>query len=198
MRRSVQHLPSRARARRRGRMTLSCCQKSGQLFSHSLYLLAMVLMYFRRAGLRTEEYRTYFFPCLFLANQFEEDIPFHREIYTWARGWKWTLKKEQLLHLRNLLLIRMTFRAWVDRTTCDLIMAEDPDHWAWKRERKIHHSWAIHRFRRDDEELRIKCPWISPLPCHLCNINLHPCKGEVAENILSQTDTKEEPGTADS
>ncbi|XP_040278218.1 speedy protein 1-A-like [Bufo bufo] len=132
------------------------------------YLLAMVLTYFRRAGLPTEEYRKYFFPSLFLANQFEEDEPFREEIYPWAFGWTWTIQREQFHQLRNLLFIRMGFRAWVDRATCDLIMAQDPGHWAWKRERKVHHSWAIRQFRRKDTEFTIKGPWISPEPCSLC------------------------------
>ncbi|XP_077155244.1 speedy protein 1-A-like [Ranitomeya variabilis] len=93
------------------------------------YLLAMVVTYFRRARLRSSEYGTFFFPALFLANQFEEDVPYQKEIYRWALGWTWSMKKDQLLQIRNDLLTRMGFRAWVDRATCDLIMAQDPDHW---------------------------------------------------------------------
>ncbi|XP_044141722.1 speedy protein 1-B-like [Bufo gargarizans] len=119
------------------------------------YLLAMVLTYFRRANLRTEEYRTYFFPSLFLANQFEEEEFFRREIYPWALGLMWMIQKKQLHHLRDQMLIRMGFRAWVERETCDLIMAQDPDHCTWKRERKVHHSWAIRQCRRDNADFTI-------------------------------------------
>ncbi|XP_044141720.1 speedy protein 1-A-like [Bufo gargarizans] len=142
------------------------------------YLLAMVLTYFRRANLRTEEYRTYFFPSLFLANQFEEEEFFRREIYPWALGLMWMIQKKQLHHLRNQMLIRMGFRAWVERETCDLIMAQDPDHCAWKRERKVHHSWAIRQCRRDDVDFTITGTWITPAPCSLCNTILHPCQEE--------------------
>ncbi|XP_040278072.1 speedy protein 1-A-like [Bufo bufo] len=142
------------------------------------YLLAMVLTYFRRANLRTEEYRTYFFPSLFLANQFEEDELFRQEIYPWALGLMWMIQRKQLHHLRNQILIRMGFRAWVDRETCDLIMAQDPDHCAWKRERKVHHSWAIRQCRRDDVDFTITGTWITPAPCSLCNTILHPCQEE--------------------
>ncbi|XP_073430293.1 speedy protein 1-A-like [Dendrobates tinctorius] len=99
----------------------------------------MVVAYFRRAGLPSSEYGTFFFPALFLANQFEqEDVRYRQKIYRWALGRKWRMKKDRLLQCRNVLLTRMGFRAWVDRDTCDLIMAEDSDHWAWKRERNIH------------------------------------------------------------
>ncbi|KAM4049038.1 speedy protein 1-A-like, partial [Anomaloglossus baeobatrachus] len=107
------------------------------------YLLAMVLVYFKRAGLSPEEYRENFFPSIFLANQFEEDVYFREEIYAWALGRTWEQRKEELHDQRNQLLLRMDFRAWVDRATCDLIMAQDPSHWVWMRNRRIHHSWAI-------------------------------------------------------
>ncbi|XP_069809034.1 speedy protein 1-B-like isoform X1 [Dendropsophus ebraccatus] len=160
------------------------------------YLLAMVLTYFRRAHLRTEEYSTFFFPALFLANQFEEDMFYRQKIYPWAFGWNWTAMKDFFHHLRNQLLLRMGFRAWVARTTCDLTMAQDPEHWAWQRERKDHHSWAIRWYKRDDDDYILRGPWTIPLPCSLCNTIRRPCQGE--ETIQCQADTKEEPGTADS
>ncbi|KAM3930982.1 speedy protein 1-A-like [Leptodactylus fuscus] len=134
------------------------------------YLLAMVLTYFRRAKLRIKEYRQYFFPSLFLANQFEEDEEFRDEMYAWTPGRTLrTIKRNQLLHLRDLMLIKMDFRAWVEKETCDLIMAQDPDHWAWKRQREDHHSWAIRWFRRDISEFTIRGPWTTLPTCSLCN-----------------------------
>ncbi|KAM4040480.1 speedy protein 1-B-like [Anomaloglossus baeobatrachus] len=147
------------------------------------YLLAMVVAYFRRGGLRTAEYRTFFFPSLLLANQFEEDEPYHREIFRWALGWTWTMKKDRLLHLRDVLLTRIGFRAWVSPATCDLIMAQDPDHWAWRRDRNVHHSWAVRWFRRNNA-----------LSCSLCNTA--PSKRKEAKNIC--TDPEEEPETTGS
>ncbi|XP_069806929.1 speedy protein 1-A-like [Dendropsophus ebraccatus] len=157
------------------------------------YLLAMVFAYFRRAGLSTEEYREYFFAALFLANQFEEEEEdFRAEIYPWALGHRWTKKTSRLHDDRNLLLLRMDFKAWVDRSTCDRILAEDPSHWAWTRERKDHHGWAIRYFRRDDRELTTYGPKNSPPSCTLCKtISAHPRKGNVC-----QADTEEEPGTS--
>ncbi|XP_069809035.1 speedy protein 1-A-like isoform X2 [Dendropsophus ebraccatus] len=198
MKRSHQHRHPRRnpRRRRRRRRTTSRSQKNGRLSSDFLYLLAMVLTYFRRAHLRTEEYSTFFFPALFLANQFEEDMFYRQKIYPWAFGWNWTAMKDFFHHLRNQLLLRMGFRAWVARTTCDLTMAQDPEHWAWQRERKDHHSWAIRWYKRDDDDYILRGPWTIPLPCSLCNTIRRPCQGE--ETIQCQADTKEEPGTADS
>ncbi|KAM4054255.1 speedy protein 1-B-like [Anomaloglossus baeobatrachus] len=181
---SVSSLSPKKRPRRRRRQTMtSHSQKSGQLSSHSLYLLAMVFTYFRRGGLRTAEYRTFFFPSLLLANQFEEDEPYHREIFRWALGWTWTMKKDRLLHLRDVLLTRIGFRAWVSPSTCDLIMAQDPDHWAWRIDRNIHHSWAVRWFRRNNA-----------LSCSLCNTT--PSKRKEAKNIC--TDPEGEPETTGS
>ncbi|KAG9466890.1 hypothetical protein GDO78_015937 [Eleutherodactylus coqui] len=119
------------------------------------YLLAMVLVYFRRAGLHTEKYRKNFFPALFLANQMEEELPFRWQIYPWALGNTWMDNTEVLFQHRDQLLHRMGFKAWVDRTTCDLVMAEAPSHWAWTRERQPDHSLAIPMFRMDKEDFII-------------------------------------------
>ncbi|XP_075719728.1 speedy protein 1-B-like [Rhinoderma darwinii] len=160
------------------------------------YLLAMVLVYFKRAGLRTEEYRENFFASLFLANQLEEDEDFRDEIYAWALGSDWEMKTEELHHQRDQLLRRMDFRAWVARTTCDLIMAQDPFHWAWMRNRQIHHSWAIRVSRRNKEEFYTRGPWKSALSCARCrNIILHPCMWKVEGNIISRIDTAVDPET---
>ncbi|XP_075719749.1 speedy protein 1-B-like [Rhinoderma darwinii] len=160
------------------------------------YLLAMVLVYFKRAGLHTEEYRENFFASLFLANQFEEDEDFRDEIYAWALGSDWEVKTEELHHQRDQLLRRMDFRAWVARTTCDLIMAQDPFHWAWMRNRQIHHSWAIRASRRNKEEFYTRGPWKSALSCARCrNIILHPCMWKVEGNIISRIDTAVDPET---
>ncbi|XP_075720048.1 speedy protein 1-B-like isoform X2 [Rhinoderma darwinii] len=156
----------------------------------------MVLVYFKRAGLRTEEYRENFFASLFLANQFEEDEDFRDEIYAWALGRDWEVKTEELHHQRDQLLRRMDFRAWVARTTCDLIMAQDPFHWAWMRNRRNHHSWAIRASRRNKEEFYTRGPWKSALSCARCrNIILHPCMWKVEGNIISRIDTAVDPET---
>lgn len=153
--------------------------RDGCMKTSDKYLLAMVLVYFRRAGLSTMEYRKNFFPALFLANQFEEEEEgFREEIYPWALGRTWFMKRDRLFRARNLLLLRMDFSAWVDRATCDLIMAQDPLHWAWTRERKIHHSWAVPDFRREESQFTVHGPWSIPPSCSLCkNILHHPSEG---------------------
>ncbi|XP_071969461.1 speedy protein 1-A-like [Engystomops pustulosus] len=106
--------------------------------SSDKYLLATVCEYFRRASLPTKHYRNYFFPALYLASQFEEqDSDIRTEILFWALEGFWFLKIEHFLHYRDLLFKRIGFKAWVDLDTCHQIMAEDPTHWAWTRERPI-------------------------------------------------------------
>ncbi|XP_075036518.1 speedy protein 1-A-like isoform X2 [Mixophyes fleayi] len=153
------------------------------------YLLAMVLAYFKRAGLKTEEYRKYFFATLFLASQEEEEkITFMMEIYPWALGW--TLRQER----RNTLLTKMGFQALVDRATCDMIMVEDPTHWTWMSNRKEHNGWTIHR--RNIEEYRIRGPGSSPLSCSLCNAPMnYRIQWEVVGNIICREDLQEESVT---
>ncbi|XP_075037482.1 speedy protein 1-B-like [Mixophyes fleayi] len=157
------------------------------------FLLAMVLAYFKRAGLKTEEYRKYFFAALFLANQVEEEErPFMMEIYPWALGWTWRQRMGRLQDRRNNLLSRMGFYAMVDRASCDMIMAEDPTHWAWMRNRKGHHGWAIRQ--RNTAEYLIRGPGSSPLSCSLCNAPMsHPIQWEVVGNIIFRADPQEEP-----
>ncbi|XP_069803215.1 speedy protein 1-A-like [Dendropsophus ebraccatus] len=161
------------------------------------YLLAMTLAYFKRAGLTIEEYKEYFFASLYLANQFEEDEDFRYEIYAWALGRSWEWRKEELHDQRNYLLYRMDFRAWIDQTTCEEIMAQDPFHWAWIRQRRPHHSWAIRWWRRSAWEFEVQGPWGYPYSCARCrNIILHPCQWKVVGNIISQIETAVDPGTS--
>ncbi|KAG8581521.1 hypothetical protein GDO81_007707 [Engystomops pustulosus] len=104
--------------------------------SSDKYHLATACEYFRRARLPTMHYRNYFFPALYLASQFEEqDSDIRTEILFWALEGFWFLEIEHFLHYRNLLLKKIGFKAWVDLDTCHQIMAEDPTHWAWRRER---------------------------------------------------------------
>ncbi|XP_063790571.1 speedy protein 1-A-like [Pseudophryne corroboree] len=154
------------------------------------YLLAMVLVYFKLAGLKTEEYGRNFFAALFLANQVEEDEQSRREIYPWALGWTWRTKMKRLHQRRDTLLRRMDYRAVVDRATCDLVMAEDPSHWAWMRTRPLHHGWAIRWYHRHWQEYQIRGPESSPLSCSLCSATeSHPTKWEVVGiNICRQSE----------
>ncbi|KAM8939346.1 speedy protein 1-B-like [Pelodytes ibericus] len=149
----------------RGFLAMDTCLRTSDK-----YLLAMVLAYFRRAEMQVKEYnRMNFFVALFLANYVEEDEDFYQQIYPWALGRTWHQLLPQFRHVRDLLWIRLDHQAMVTRDTCEQIMAENPCHWAWARNRKDHHGWAIRWYLRTKEECIIRGPGSSPLLCHLCN-----------------------------
>ncbi|KAM4771036.1 uncharacterized protein WCC33_002840 [Rhinophrynus dorsalis] len=103
-----------------------------ELSSSDKYLLAMVQCYFHRAGLSTGEYTMdNFFAALSLAIGMEEDQHNQRTLSFWS-----ALSRIQHRKKRDHLLTRMDYRGYVSKEECDQIMAEDPDHWAWKRDRK--------------------------------------------------------------
>ncbi|XP_045631541.1 speedy protein C [Ursus americanus] len=108
------------------------------------YLLAMVLVYFRRASLRLREYtHSNLFLALFLANDMEEDVEDPKcVIFLWALGKDWHLQVADFLHQRDKLWARMGFRAMVSRECCEEVMAKEPSHWAWTRERRPQHGGA--------------------------------------------------------
>ncbi|XP_071983567.1 uncharacterized protein [Engystomops pustulosus] len=106
------------------------------------YLLAAVCAYFRRARLPSSQYKYFFFPALYLASQFEDDDPSIRRIlFLCALGPYWFINIDQFLHHRDLMFQKIGFRAWVDVDTCHRLMAQNPTHWAWTREKpRVHPS----------------------------------------------------------
>ncbi|XP_007943165.1 speedy protein C [Orycteropus afer afer] len=138
------------------------------------YLLAMVLVYFRRANLQLSEYtHSSLFLALYLANDMEEDLEDPKcEIFPWALGEDWRPRVADFLHQRDKLWARMGFRAAVSRQSCEEVMANEPSHWAWTRERRPHHGGA----QRGCPEAPVSLPrgpGLSPPHCFLCG--LPPC-----------------------
>ncbi|VFV23105.1 low quality protein: speedy protein c [Lynx pardinus] len=135
------------------------------------YLLAMVLVYFRRANLKLSEYtHSNLFLALFLANDMEEDLEDPKcVIFLWALGKDWRRQVADFLHQRDKLWARMGFRAMVSRQCCEEVMAKEPSHWAWTRERRPHHGGA----QRGCPKARVPLPGgpgLSPPHCSLCGL----------------------------
>uniref|UniRef100_A0A8C8YGI8 Speedy/RINGO cell cycle regulator family member C n=1 Tax=Prolemur simus TaxID=1328070 RepID=A0A8C8YGI8_PROSS len=135
------------------------------------YLLAMVLVYFQRAHLQLSEYtHSNLFLALYLANDMEEDLEEPKcEIFPWALGEDWCLQVGKFLQQRDELWARMGFRALVSRQCCEEVMAKEPSHWAWTRERRPHHG-GVQRVCPQVPACFPRGPSLSPPPCSLCDL----------------------------
>uniref|UniRef100_A0A8C5QWC9 Speedy protein n=1 Tax=Leptobrachium leishanense TaxID=445787 RepID=A0A8C5QWC9_9ANUR len=101
------------------------------------YLLAMVAVYFKRAKFNINEYtRMNFFVALLLATLLEEEDDFYGAMFPWALGENYHQRVRYILRMKNALFKRMDYRALVSRSQCEQIFAQEPNHWAWKRQRQ--------------------------------------------------------------
>uniref|UniRef100_A0A8W4FIY3 Speedy/RINGO cell cycle regulator family member C n=1 Tax=Sus scrofa TaxID=9823 RepID=A0A8W4FIY3_PIG len=135
------------------------------------YLLAMVLVYFRRANLKLSEYTlSNLFLALYLANDMEEDLEDPKcVIFPWALGRDWHHRVSYFLQQRTKLWARMGFRAFVSRQSCEEVMTKEPTHWAWTRERRPHHGRAQRSYPKAQIPLP-RGPGLSPPHCPLCGV----------------------------
>ncbi|XP_010003303.1 PREDICTED: speedy protein A [Chaetura pelagica] len=141
----------------------SCCKIADK------YLLAMTFVYFKRANFTINEYtRINFFVSLYLANTIEEDDEESKyDVFPWALGKAWRKIFPDFLKLRDRLWSRMDYRAIVSRRCCEEVMAIAPTHFAWQRERSVHHSGAVRNYHNAQVQLH-QGPNATPTDCLLC------------------------------
>ncbi|XP_068412302.1 speedy protein C [Eschrichtius robustus] len=167
------------------------------------YLLAMVLVYFQRANLQLSEYtHSNLFLALYLANDMEEDLEDPKSvIFLWALGQDWHHRVSDFLRQRDKLWARMGFRAVVRRQSCEEVMAKEPTHWAWTRERHPHHGRAQRSYPKAQIPLP-RGPGLSPPHCPLCGLPpcrshrcRHPCPLPVISKCPSQNPERHCPAS---
>ncbi|XP_062503577.1 speedy protein A-like isoform X2 [Corticium candelabrum] len=112
------------------------------------YLLAMVYVYFKRAGFLPGEYtQRKFFVAMYLAVEMEEDDDnIKRDLLPWALGRPWSIQYRDFLDERYALWRTIHYRAAVSCTTCHEVMSLAPYHPVWLRSRDRLHAGATRHY----------------------------------------------------
>uniref|UniRef100_A0A7N9CCC9 Uncharacterized protein n=1 Tax=Macaca fascicularis TaxID=9541 RepID=A0A7N9CCC9_MACFA len=133
------------------------------------YLLAMVLVYFQRAHLKLSSTPS----SLFLVWDGDGGTCMWDgtcEVHHGALGKDWCSEWE--IHQRDKLWARMGFRAVVSRQCCEEVMAKEPFHWAWTRDRRPHHG-GVQRVCPQVPVHLPRGPGLSPPHCSPCGLPQH-------------------------
>ena len=66
------------------------------------------------------------------------------------------------------------------------VMAMEPGHWAWQRQRPAHHIGAVRSYARDLDFYELRGPYETPRgPCDLCLALLDPLAAEPAVKLAA-------------
>ena len=144
-------------------------QKDGCYTLADSFLLAMAFIYFKRAGLREEEYtERNFWLALYLAHDQEEDEDRTKwELLPWALGETWMTSFTSFMVDKDALWRRMGYRSLVHPRQCRQVMALSPRSQAWSRVRSPDHGGAL-RMCKDEEPYMPRGPLLASPGCSRC------------------------------
>ena len=133
------------------------------------FLLVTAFIYFKRAGLREEEYtERSFWLAIYLANDQEEDEDRTKwELLPWALGESWMTSCSSFMVDKDALWRRMGYRSLVSERQCRQVMALSPRGQAWSRVCSPDHGGAL-RICEDEEPYMLRGPLLPNPGCTRC------------------------------